>query len=239
MSNFAIDRIDPIKLNFPALERLDLSENLIGKVHVRNFSNLKALKSLNLSNNQMHIFGPSVFENLSNLKELKLNELKIYNGYCYLISIGDEYFFKGLLKLEKLSLEGNQLELINPKVFANLPNLKDLNLSWNRLELKEENFAHLKSLKHLDLRYNHFRNENINTNGFSGGLCSLEFLNLRLNDLGVFNLDWFKDLENLKYLDLSDNYELLEVIDLSYLKEMKSLSKIFLTYPNTNTHIRI
>ena len=65
-------------------------------------------------------------------------------------------FSSHLLRVEKINLSYNQLRIVEKYIWCgNLPNLKVLNLSNNKiLLLLDETFFATPSLRHLDLRNN-------------------------------------------------------------------------------------
>ncbi|XP_036152534.1 leucine-rich repeat-containing protein 23 [Myotis myotis] len=95
-----------------------------------------------------------------------------------------------LISLHTLELRGNQLE---STLGINLPSLKNLFLAQNMLK-KVEGLEHLKNLTTL-----HLRDNQIDTlSGFSEGMKSLQYLNLRANM--VSNLQELAKLQNLPKL---------------------------------------
>ena len=63
--------------------------------------------------------------------------------------------FAGLVHLQKLDLQGNNIENVNDGAFASLPNLEFLDLSRNSLEyVQRTTFAGLVSIKRLKLSGN-------------------------------------------------------------------------------------
>lgn len=95
-----------------------------------------------------------------------------------------------LISLHTLELRGNQLE---STVGINIPTLKNLFLAQNMLK-KVEGLEQLKNLTTL-----HLRDNQIDTlSGFSEGMKSLQYLNLRANM--VSNLQELAKLQNLPKL---------------------------------------
>lgn len=89
----------------------------------------------------------STFSHLSNLKFLRLYE-------CHLETITWE-MFDGLVAMETLSLEGNDIIEIPEFAFYGMPNLKILILSNNKLtNIRSETLAGLFHLEHLDISRN-------------------------------------------------------------------------------------
>lgn len=62
--------------------------------------------------------------------------------------------FHHVLRLEKLSLDDNQLKVVPTEVLKELPNLQLLRLGGNLIERIEEDSFPLKRLKSLDLSHN-------------------------------------------------------------------------------------
>ena len=111
--------------------------------------------------------------------------------------------FKGLVNIEKISVKQIVLEEIEGGLFEDLPNLKYLNLSYNKLK-------------------------KIDSNAFEG-LEQLEELYLYLNELTVINVKLFASLSNLKVLVLDNNK--LKTIEPNAFNSLHKLER--LTLDNT------
>ncbi|KAM4772358.1 trophoblast glycoprotein [Rhinophrynus dorsalis] len=118
-----------------------------------------------------------------------------------------------LTDLSSLSLSGNHLQELGNNVFSHLPNLRQLDLSNNVLEMVS-NLSFLGSgngsnpLLELNLS-NSFRNESLIAMLGSalkiGTLSNLRKLELVGNDMMFLPVSMFNSLPSLQYLDLSNN----------------------------------
>lgn len=108
------------------IESLDLSSNQLDIVHEDLFQYHISLRSLNLSHNQMsNISWLLLLRNLENLEVLDLGHNQISQLH--------EKMMLPLVKLRNISLRYNRLMTIMPKVFRDLPNLRQIDLSYNPL----------------------------------------------------------------------------------------------------------
>lgn len=178
------------------LDILDLKKNKIETLPA-SFASLKSLKSLDLSSNQISSIGDNSFNGLINLETLYLNMLRTFN------KLENANSFVGLSNLTKLELQHNNLLFIEPGVFNALPNLLELNLCGNSLELDERTFSALKNLKSLNLSYNWLAS----LKGIIfASLSKLESLDLSMNEIEDLADDLFLGPDkSLKWLSLSRN----------------------------------
>ena len=162
---------------------LTLRNNSISFLPSRVFSAWPALQELDLSDNVILNISSGAFEGLSSLKRLNLccNQLALDD-------VGDvsEGPFHGLRSLRHLDLSGNHLANVNPAVFRNL-NLSWLHLGRNNLTYKNETTWPTKflfNLKHLDLSHNLVKK--VSRGMFHAGLRSLNlnYNQIPLNDEG-------------------------------------------------------
>lgn len=112
------------------LQELDLGQQNVSLV-IRNnaFSRQRRLRKLVLGFNVGLQLEPKAFVGLTSLQTLHLD-------YCSLNeSILKENYLEPLSSLETLNLFGNQLNKLQPSMFfANMTNLKDLNLKLNKID---------------------------------------------------------------------------------------------------------
>lgn len=134
-----------------------------------------------------------------NVEELQLN----YNQIKTLHNIS-LFRYPSLITI---SLACNGLEKVQPNVFHDSKLLKNLNLANNNINIGYEEtslaFRTLSSLRFLDLSENKLNDEMAFT--LLQNLSSLEYLNLSGNLLQRLDETSFKDLHNLKELDLQRN----------------------------------
>eukprot|EP00063_Salmo_salar_P080938 XP_014055773.1 PREDICTED: trophoblast glycoprotein-like [Salmo salar] len=114
-----------------------------------------------------------------------------------------------LEQLTDLYLTGNQVELVDHNVFNNLPNLRLLDLSNNRiLHFSAQAFPDYNKLLDLNLSsafYNRTSMDELFSLLRSGGALQLTRLDLSNNDLVVLPEDMFSRLSNLTILNLQNN----------------------------------
>ncbi|XP_041727934.1 trophoblast glycoprotein-like [Coregonus clupeaformis] len=114
-----------------------------------------------------------------------------------------------LEQLTDLYLTGNQVELVDHNVFNNLPNLRLLDLSNNRiLNFSAQAFPDYNKLLDLNLSrafYNHTSMDELFSLLRSGGALQLTSLDLSNNDLVVLPEGMFSHLSNLTILNLQNN----------------------------------
>ncbi|XP_071943714.1 toll-like receptor 2 type-2 [Antedon mediterranea] len=129
------------------------------------------------------------------------------------------------MKLEKLTLRENGLESISVVFFSKVTSLKQLDLSYNKLN--DLNLSSLTNLIHLDLAASGVKDELLKTRMFQY-LVSLQSLILRKNNLFRIPASAFKGLENsLEHLDLSyNNFDYIP----SEVSKLKYLSKLVLNH---------
>ncbi|MCF8298922.1 MAG: hypothetical protein K9J13_15340 [Saprospiraceae bacterium] len=108
------------------IQKLDLSNNRLPKIHPDTFNYLSLLNVLDLSWNQLPEIHPDTFNYLSLLNVLDLS-------YNKLLGIHPDTFNKDI-KLKKLNLSHNELEEILPNTLKSLKHLNVLDLSWNQLK---------------------------------------------------------------------------------------------------------
>ncbi|CAL1533577.1 unnamed protein product [Lymnaea stagnalis] len=108
-------------------ESLDLSSNQLDTVHEDLLQYHISLRSLNVSHNQINnVSWLLLFRNLENLEVLDL----AYNNISQL----HEQMLLPLVKLRDISLKHNHLKTIMPKIFRDLPKIRQIDLSYNPLD---------------------------------------------------------------------------------------------------------
>ena len=142
--------------------------------------------------------------------------------------------------LESLSLNNNKLETMPEDVFDGLSKLKKLSLAWNQLKIVSPAwFSQLPALEHLDLTGNDF--ETIPDKSFDK-LHKLKVLALSSNRLKTVSAAWFSQLTALEGLYLSDNqFEFIQDeafktlnqlvrLELFFNSRLKEISKVLFSH---------
>lgn len=110
--------------------------------------------------------------------------------------------FTGTKKIQWLDLSNNQITILSEEGFKELTGLLELHLNKNSIKTIDlYAFKGLDQLQILDLSYNYISV----VNDSMKNLTSMEYLNLRHNDLHQLNGDEFFQMIQLSKLDLSEN----------------------------------
>ena len=204
-------------IDFPALKKLNLSDNQISKLE--GLDGLTSLTGLSLRNNQI-----SKLEGLDGLTfltglSLSENQIRKLEGLDHLTSltrldlrdnqIATLEGLERLTSLTELYLSGNQISKLEG--LASLTSLTELYLLGNQIATLE-GLDHLTSLRRLNLSGNQL----IKLEGLEH-LTSLTELDLSGNQIS--NLEELKDLTQLQELDVSGN-------DIQSVDDIKPLSLI-------------
>lgn len=226
--------IHPSSLNLTkSILELDVSHNPLRNLSTGylNSSSLEILRMKNCSLSNV----PNLFlSELPNLKELIISEnehLKVFKqvdssslevldlSNCNL----DDVNLSGFPNLQIAFLSGNRINKILPKHFRN-PKLEKLDLSDNTIkQINLDSFTHLINLKSLNISMNVFIDLHRNT--FSKNhllknlyisrtylqkmvqfdIKSLQYLDLRINEIQEFNADSMLTMPSLETLMLGNN----------------------------------
>lgn len=154
------------------LQTLDLSHNDINKIKAMAFRDLNSLHVLNLTNNAINELNEQTFVGLGKLQTLHLTMNHILNiqpntfGHLRAIlrldlsanaiqTLSGNIFGNQILPLEKLFIQRNSIETVQPRAFDKVPYVDFLSLAHNRIASLDENlFEALKNLKKLQLHNN-------------------------------------------------------------------------------------
>ncbi len=200
------------------LERLDLRINRIEALAAGTLDGLSSLTDLRVNGNRIAELESGVFDELVNLESLHLH----YNRLAGL----PEKAFERLARLDVLDLHENRLTTIEPGTFGGLSHLYLLHLGDNRLtRLAAGTFDGLAPLEKLWLDNNAIRHiasgafeglrvrdeldlsnnqlETLETGAFSG--LRVPDLDLSHNRLGMLRKGAFQGIDDLRYIDLTDN----------------------------------
>ncbi|KAL3887309.1 hypothetical protein ACJMK2_027251 [Sinanodonta woodiana] len=173
---------------------LDMSYNKISMVGLMDFSDKPALTSFNLSHNLISTIHSSAFQKLSQLVVLDLSN-NLLKGEDLHANVFDE-----LKQLKVLSLEGNPLKIIRQGTFDffYLASIENLDLSHCDIHNLEDRAIDLPRLKHLDLSWNRLQSLNPEALRMMG---DLETLDLSHNDISQISVLPFLPVLNTLILD--------------------------------------
>ncbi|KAG9259676.1 toll-like receptor 3 [Astyanax mexicanus] len=116
------------------LTMLDLSNNKISKIDDGTFQWLPSLESLSLENNNIKHLTKDTFMGLKSVTQLNLQKALVKTKAAY--PIIDDFSFQPLVKLEHLFMRDTSFRNITENMFAGLPSLRTLDLSWSKAGLK-------------------------------------------------------------------------------------------------------
>ena len=209
--NSAFKLSDRMFSEFPRLEDLDLSDNLLGHFQNSYFDGLSLLKSLDLSGNELTELEDGALAHLPQLQHLNLRGNKLRR-------IKDSYFDKPSdpvtgHPLKTLDLSHNELRELGDGWNLYLYHLESLQLNNNQLEaIDSDSFAYFEELKRLNLAHNSI--EAVGPYVFAGKAPKLTHLNLSSNriasipDTTFGHVTWegrVRAAADLRQLNLSRN----------------------------------
>ncbi|XP_014749766.1 PREDICTED: toll-like receptor 7, partial [Sturnus vulgaris] len=199
------------------------------------------LTLLSLEANSIFSIQEASFSELGNIEVLYLGQNCYYRNPCNVSFEIEKTAFLGLKKLTILSLKSNNLTQIPPNLSSTL---KELYIYNNVIqEIQEQDLSGLPNLEILDLSGNCPRCYNapypcipcpkssiqIHSKAFDS-LGNLRILRLRSNSLQSIPSSWFKNIKNLKELDLSQNFLMREIGDAQFLTFIPSLVQLDLSF---------
>uniref|UniRef100_A0A8C3TT18 Toll like receptor 7 n=1 Tax=Catharus ustulatus TaxID=91951 RepID=A0A8C3TT18_CATUS len=199
------------------------------------------LTLLSLEANSIFSIHEASFSELGNMEVLYLGQNCYYRNPCNVSFEIEKTAFLGLKKLTILSLKSNNLTQIPPNLSSTL---KELYIYNNMIEeIQEQDLSGLPNLEILDLSGNCPRCYNapypcipcpkssiqIHAKAFDS-LENLRILRLRSNSLQSIPSSWFKNIKNLKELDLSQNFLVREIGDAQFLTFIPSLVQLDLSF---------
>ncbi|XP_038973678.1 receptor-like protein EIX2 [Phoenix dactylifera] len=202
-------------VNFTSLSVLDLSSNYINSTMPGWLFNISSLEHLDLSDNDIRGIIPPAIKNLASLEFLGLCKMQHMGLSGINISKKlhelDEVFM-GCIKnsLDTLYMYNTQLSGYLPDWLGDFKMLKSLYLDSNSISGPiPASIGRLSVLQDLVLSYNMLHGT---IPARFGRLAKLVSLDLRSNFLeGVISEEYFADLTELNYLDLSDNQLILNL----------------------------
>ncbi|XP_061381998.1 leucine-rich repeat-containing G-protein coupled receptor 5-like [Danaus plexippus] len=214
--NNKIKTIDSSMQFYTELQHLDLSQNHLVSIPMKNFAYQRKLQELHLNHNKISSVTNTTFQGLNSLTvlNLKRNFLEeLTNGV-----------FSTLPRLEELNLGQNRISKIEPRAFAGLSALRILYLDDNELSsVPTTSFSLLGSLAELHVGLNAF--SFLPDDAFAG-LNRLAVLDL--NGAGLFNISdfAFRGLPGLRSLNLFGNR--LSVVPTQQLSSLTRLEELYI-----------
>ncbi|KAM5221298.1 toll-like receptor 7 [Ctenodactylus gundi] len=201
-----------------------------------------SLQLLSLEANHIFSIKKENLTELANIEALYLGQNCYYRNPCNASYSIEKDAFLNLRNLKVLSLKDNNITAI-PTVLP--PNLTALYLYNNLItHIQEDDFSNLNQLQLLDLSGNCPRCYNvpfpctpcendsplkIHPRAFDA-LTKLQVLRLHSNSLRHVPPGWFKNMKNLRELDLSQNYLAREIGDAQFLHFLPNLVQLDLSF---------
>ncbi|KAH7643426.1 hypothetical protein HUG17_10117 [Dermatophagoides farinae] len=223
-NNNILQLVNETFMNTTNLEVLYLQHNAIHSINYNTFYHLQQLRILDLSFNQLRRLHQSLFKNTNLLQSLYLDNNLIDD-------MGIEPgIFQELVDLRDLRLQHNRLKHIRKGVFYSLPNLRDLDLQMNEIEIIES-LESLASLQHLNLQGNHLTV--FNGQILSNFPSSLRYLQLSWNRLDSLQNDTFRGQNEVEVVWLNNNR--IKRITESVFTDLVNVEKLFLNHNEINT----
>ncbi|XP_067848307.1 toll-like receptor 8 [Heptranchias perlo] len=255
---------------------LNLGTNFIKQANLMSFKQLTSLKIIYLSENRISPpsdksensnMGYETLDNDDHVPRLMVKWACRSYGKTLDLSLNNIFFinpkqFEGVPEIRCLNLSANAIgQALNGTEFTSLPNLKYLDLSFNRLDPAYDNaFKELKQLEVMDLSYNkhYFIVEGVTHKmGFIENLKYLKVLNLSHNAIFTLTesglnsdslevlefqgnrLDILWNEQNSRFLSLFKNLTKLTYLDLSYNQLQHIPFDVFENLPHNLTYLSL
>ncbi|KAG8587131.1 hypothetical protein GDO81_005581, partial [Engystomops pustulosus] len=217
--HFDSSNLDTIPPGLPlSLSTLSLQNNHILSVNIDSFSHIKHLKKLYLDHNCYYGSNCSTKLDIQEGVFLKMENLTTLSLSCNNLNKVPP----GLpSSLKALYLKNNRISSIEKEDFMNLTHLKTLHLSGNCPRCFNAPFACKPCLNQSQLM--------IHSDAFQY-LTSLVELNLGNTSLKSVPRTWFKNLKQLKVLNLEKNYLVNEMASGDFLLSLSSLQILDLSF---------
>ncbi|CAG9830497.1 unnamed protein product [Diabrotica balteata] len=184
------------------LKTINLRKNNISTIYSQSFDEIDYLKIIDLSDNKIKNIKQNAFLNLKNIDTINLsnNAIELLEGYTF-----------NKISVKNIDLQGNPIHYISEGAFFQLNFLESLNLSNSAITILENdifyNTFQLPAIRTIDLSNNYicllstytFRNLTAYT------YLPVEHIYLYGNKIENISQNAFYNLQNLKYLDLSNS----------------------------------
>ncbi|KAJ9580532.1 hypothetical protein L9F63_024298 [Diploptera punctata] len=177
-----------------SLVELDVSSNLISYVHKEAFIRHPKLEKINLSHNKISRIEASTFKYIPHLNWLSVAGNPLSEHVPILHSTS----------LKTFILSSCDLVNIFPFAFNHLPNLKELVLSSNKIEILEP-LEGIENVSVLDLSDNNLTYLSVDLLGKLSNLTNLNLKNNLMNSLSVEVISQLVKISNMNSTDLEGN----------------------------------
>jgi len=199
ISNMIISNVDISKCFESLVELTVVIDNQRRSEHLKMFEfvfkhKFKALKHLSLKssfiNEYLIDFNSTLLNRMKNLETLILHKL-------FRFATTSTSVFSKLKQLKKLEIYGNQIKVVSSELLDGLFNLTDLSLEGNQIERIEPSaFIYLNKLEKLNISVNQIKT--LRREHFNGLENSLKYLDISDNSTEVIELNAFKNFKQLK-----------------------------------------
>nr|XP_037872820.1 chaoptin isoform X1 [Bombyx mori] len=205
-----------------ALGTVNLRGNRVAQIYSNVFPANMPLKEINLSFNDLYYIHPQSFANVTGSLHILESSSTLFSGF-FPFEIEENLDF-----LSWLSFDNNDFHILKLSELVSFPNLKYLNMEYNRIVdiittypynftlslsnirmsfnflsyIQRETFAHMPELRNLDLSYN--RINNLTKHSFAN-LPNLRYLSLAGNIIDTMETETFTNLPKLEVLELQGN----------------------------------
>uniref|UniRef100_A0A0K0DWZ8 LRRCT domain-containing protein n=1 Tax=Strongyloides stercoralis TaxID=6248 RepID=A0A0K0DWZ8_STRER len=233
--NLSNSTVETISIRNANVSDFNLSDGMLSKLAPQlvefEMSNCRGQTDLNLAFNDLKVLDSIFIENcnlekiptsiskLSGLKSLSLSDNKISN-------ISKEDFFNNYMSLEYLNLAGNFISEMNKNTLSSLIRLETLKIGHHNHASKSlmNEISKMENLKAID--FSAIDGLSTINDKFFSKLTNLEELSFAGCSLNSINKTTFKNLPNLRILDLRVN--LIENISIDAFQELKNLTHLSL-----------
>lgn len=234
--SFRNSRIDELVIGCYCLECETFSGDcsvMFGQKSVRNQQTIidsKLISNKSAMFKRLKMYGIQLnpdwsMDDLPNVNELTYLEISnLISSNNNLIEF--KSLWQQLNNLKQLHLRNNGIQKLNRQLFQLFPQLSELNLAQNNIELIDmDTFFDIVSLTHLNLERNKLRRIN---RLILNSLSNLKVLNLKENLLESLDDFSFKQMKYLQHLDLTRNK--LTHLNQNTFDGMQNLKELLLSY---------
>lgn len=218
---------------------LVLDNNNFHTIDPTSFYSLRLLRYVNLESNRLHYLPEMIF--LSDVHP-ELRDIKL--GYNFIEAIPD-VTFHNFTELRSIDLSGNRIRHVTANSVEDCPKLLTISLAYNRIsKIDKYSFCGLRSLRFLHLEFNRLTSLDFDSIFESGDfefalnasynsistihsvflVDNLTRLDLGFNNFTHLTADVFKNMPNLKSLDVRNNFITTLDSGVFSLKQLESLN---------------